>query len=142
MESLNIFFILQLLSNFWMVAIILFVQFVHYPLFYHVDNEHMPLFSQNHQSRILFVVIPPMIAEVISYISLLTLLPDSVLLLLSGICLFLIWGSTFFLQVPCHQILLERKEVTTIKKLNQTNYIRTILWPIKFILLLALYIRI
>ncbi len=142
MASINIFFISQLLSNFWMVAIIFFVQFVHYPLFHYVEDESMPVFSQTHQYRISFLVMPAMVIEAISYMLLLKVMYYSLLFFLSGICLIGIWGSTLFLQVPCHQFLRERKEFAIIKKLNQTNYIRTILWTFKLIILLFLYVQI
>lgn len=46
----------------------------------------------------------------------------------------LIWLSTFFIQVPIHQKLLVKKDFFLIEKLNRTNWIRTILWSIKIVL--------
>jgi hypothetical protein len=46
----------------------------------------------------------------------------------------LIWISTFFIQVPVHQGLTNRKEKKLIQSLINTNWIRTILWSVKLML--------
>jgi hypothetical protein len=47
-----------------------------------------------------------------------------------------IWLSTFALQVPAHEKLILKKDDQQIQKLVKTNWIRTILWSLKLVILL------
>jgi hypothetical protein len=47
---------------------------------------------------------------------------------------FLIWLSTFLLQVPIHKDLQSGKDFKRISRLVTTNWIRTIAWSIKAII--------
>lgn len=44
------------------------------------------------------------------------------------IAVLLIWGSTFFLSVPCHSKLNLGYQKEVIEKLVSTNWVRTLLW--------------
>jgi hypothetical protein len=46
-----------------------------------------------------------------------------------------IWISTFTLSVPCHKKLSLGKDSKTIDQLVKTNWIRTILWSLKSLIL-------
>lgn len=47
------------------------------------------------------------------------------------ITVLLIWLSTFLIQVPLHNALGVEKDTEAIRRLVQTNWIRTILWTVK-----------
>jgi hypothetical protein len=43
----------------------------------------------------------------------------------------MIWASTIFLQVPCHNRLLSGFDLDTYRRLVNTNWIRTLLWSLR-----------
>jgi len=47
-----------------------------------------------------------------------------------------IWLSTFSLQVPAHDKLILKKNDLVIDRLVKTNWIRTVLWSLKLLVLL------
>jgi hypothetical protein len=51
---------------------------------------------------------------------------------------FFIWISTYFVQVPIHNLLSHKKDRDLIAKLVQTNWIRTMLWSFKLFYLFTL----
>jgi hypothetical protein len=51
--------------------------------------------------------------------------------LFSGFLVFIVWLSTFGLQVPIHNQLQTGKEDLLIKRLVTTNWIRTAAWSLK-----------
>jgi len=55
--------------------------------------------------------------------------------LLQLILVGLIWGSTFLIQIPLHNRLVNQKEEGIINRLVQSNWIRTFLWTGKALLL-------
>ncbi|MBI60450.1 hypothetical protein CL657_04455 [bacterium] len=135
---IDLIFQLYVISSFWMVVTILFVQLVHYPLFQLVDMYALKAFSLDHQRRISWMVVPAMICEFLSLFYLMISL-KTVLFYLSFAVLVLIWLITFTVQVPIHQKLITRpsKELTLV--LVNSNWYRTFLWCLKGILLIVYY---
>ena len=131
MITLNI---IHFLSTFWMMAVIWFVQIVHYPLFKLVPYNERVMYAQKHQQWISWIVMPAMLIECLSLFFLKTYYLYDPTWILSVLCLVIIWASTFFLQVPCHQKLISDPKDPIIKKLVNTNWIRTVFWTIKSIL--------
>ncbi len=118
-----------------LLGLIWTIQLVHYPSFRFVDEHSFIKFEQFHRKSISIVVMPLMLAE----LSLVT-----VLLFSSGfegrflsyfVIVVLIWLSTFFLSVPCHERLSRGKDIATIDRLVLTNWPRTLLWSFKVVLL-------
>jgi hypothetical protein len=60
----------------------------------------------------------------------------SIIFALNLLIVGLIWCSTFFVQVPIHSILSEKKDKNLIEKLVNTNWIRTFLWSIRMLLII------
>lgn len=99
-------------------------------------------YLKSHQIRISIIVIPLMIIELIAAI-LLGVYPTSssvVICYMTLLLTIIIWISTFLLQVPLHQRLLNGYNKTAINKLVKTNWIRTIAWTVKSILLVYIFI--
>ena len=48
-----------------------------------------------------------------------------------------LWGSTFFIQVPLHNALSQAFDPKNHARLVQTNWIRTIIWSLRALLLLS-----
>ncbi len=128
-----------------MTGVIWFVQLVHYPLFVFGNKRDFTEFSKTHSQNAGYVVILPMIAELVT----------SILLLISNsstgnyyyytaafILLVIIWISTFLIQVPSHIRLSTGYNKAEINVLVKFNWIRTTCWTLRSILLLYLMVRI
>jgi len=132
--------ILELLVSFGLFVLIWIIQILHYPSFIYYAEETFHHAMISHQKNITFIVLPLMLMELILAFFNLYKFFNSIFLI-SLILVILIWLSTFFIQVPIHEKLLHGKDIILINKLIQTNWIRTILWSIKFILLGLYFLR-
>lgn len=136
---IEMIFILNIFCSFFMCGLIWLVQLVHYPFFSRAERSQFTEHIRFHGMRISFVVLPVMIAELISSILLTFYAPSFQTIHLIGlIVVILIWLSTFLLQVPQHAKLTGGFDEHAIRKLVHTNWIRTILWSVKSAL--SLYI--
>ncbi len=116
-----------------MVGVIWLVQLVHYPSFYFIDEENFKEFSYFHQRNITYIVGPVMLVE---FLSGLYLLPKSeILFQINMVLLVFIWLVTFFFSVKEHNNLIGGKDLESIRRLVKTNWMRTILWTIRLIIL-------
>jgi len=80
-----------------------------------------------------------MIIELISTILLVVYPPKNVSLtipIIGVILVFIIWASTAFLQIPQHNTLANAYELKAHNILVQTNWIRTLAWSMRGLLLL------
>ena len=138
--------ILNLFSTLFMTGIIWFVQVIHYPSFKFVYEDNFSNFSLFHSKNATYVVAFPMIVELVTSILLLKWYPLSVpyFYLLTGFILVLIiWFSTFLIQVPYHNVLSKQYDETLIQKLVKTNWVRTLAWSLRFIIMtIVVYIYI
>ena len=132
---------LQLLSTLAMFGLIWFVQVVHYPLFLQVGAQNFPVYEAAHANRTTYVVAPLMLVELAT--AGLLLLPGlrppgiSAWQALAGAGLVgIIWLSTAFLQVPLHNRLQLGYSADVIGKLVATNWIRTVAWSLRAVLVL------
>ena len=147
----NILFLCVLGSTWFMTGVIWFVQVVHYPLFAKVGESAFTTYESLHTMRTGWVVAPMMILELGSTCLLLVekpaaftlpqgqeLLspPSSLLIMLLIACTLGVWASTFFIQVPLHGQLLGEGNPQVIQRLVASNWIRTVLWTGKSLLLL------
>lgn len=127
-------------STWAMVGLIWFVQLVHYPLMGSVGSQDFVSYEARHVQRTSWVVVPLMLAELLSAFALvieagpLVPRPEAVL----GLGLLVgVWASTFFLQVPLHERLGTRFASADHERLVRTNAIRTALWSARGALVLA-----
>ena len=134
---MNFFINLEALSCFFMTGVIWIVQLVHYPCFFLIDKMKFKSFTKFHQQKISLIVAPVMLIELLASIVLLIYYPDrhyfinyALILLLVGI-----WTTTMFICVPCHNNLYNKFNEYDLNRLIQTNWIRTILWTIRTILI-------
>lgn len=119
-----------------MAGLIWFVQVVHYPLFAALAEESSVAYAEQHAQRTTWVVAPLMAVEVLSAGALLWLAPDDVIRWVGAALLGVVWGSTFFVQVPCHTRLAKGYCAATIRRLVWTNWIRTVAWSVRGVLAL------
>jgi hypothetical protein len=132
------FLFAHLVSTLLMVGIIWFVQVVHYPLMGCVGTDHFRRYSQLHQSLTTVVVTGPMLLEAVSAICLFIWFPafrsSWVFLVATGL-IGLIWASTVWWQVPLHQALASGYDDEQIRRLVQTNWLCTLAWSARGILI-------
>jgi hypothetical protein len=133
----------QLLFTLFMVGLIWFVQIVHYPLFAAVGKEEFKEFEQAHQRLTTWVVAPVMLLELATAVALVALIPP-VQQALSWMGLFLlavVWISTWLLQVPAHTALAAGFTLEAHRRLVITNWIRTIAWSGRGLIILTLSLQ-
>ena len=131
-------FLTHLFFTIFNTGLIWTIQLVHYPLFLKVGQDHFVNYEHDHTTKISYLVIPTMITELATGIFLafsngITSIYGLLFLLLS-----LVWVSTFLLQVPLHNALNYAYDTEKIRRLIKTNWIRTLAWTIRSILLLGI----
>ena len=134
-------FIIHAATTFMMTGIIWFVKVVHYPLFHKVGQDNFSEYETHHTRLTGWVVGPLMIAELLTAALLFFWGPPDVpfSLLLAGVVLLtVIWGSTALLQVPLHGKLILGFDVDVIQKLVNSNWIRTIAWSLRALLIIIM----
>ena len=127
--TLNQLLMIHLVATVFMTGLIWFVQLVHYPLMAHVGAAGFVDYEQRHMRRTTWIVLPIMLAELVTGIALLMQLDHQrALTVVGSVLLAVIWLSTFFLQVPCHKRLSKAFDAEVIRRLVFTNWIRTVAW--------------
>ena len=122
-----------------MTGVIWFVQVVHYPLFAQVAPESFTAYHAAHVRRTSWVVVGPMLLELLSAFVVLSKAEEGTPQILSAIgltLLMLIWGSTFLSQVPAHNRLARGYSSETGRTLVKSNWTRTVLWSLRLPLVL------
>ena len=122
-----------------MIGIIWFVQVVHYPLYTRINPDAFPNYEVAHVNLVTLVVGPMMFLEAITAILLMVSPPNNVPLWLLGVGLGLvvvIWGVTVFINVPQHNALSYSFDVDVHRQLVLWNWVRTIAWSLRGLILL------
>jgi hypothetical protein len=135
---------LEAVAALLMTGIIWFVQIVHYPLLLEVGGEQFCRYVERHQVLITWVVGPPMLLEVACAGGLLWTTPALLLepaYAISFGLLLVIWLSTGLLQVPLHGKLCQVCDEPSVRRLIATNWIRTVAWTGRAVLLGSLLLR-
>ena len=138
-STAEILFLVQLAATLFMTGVIWFVQVVHYPLFGRVGDTSFCEYEQAHTVRTGWVVGPPMLLELVPAVIAGRVRPEWFSAAAAGIGLGLlavIWLSTALLQVPLHGRLVERFAERDAARLTATNWIRTVCWTLRSLLLM------
>jgi len=133
---MDLLFFLNVISAFLLTGVIWTIQIVHYPSFHYIDKLSFTNFHNFHERRISIIVMPLMLIELTTSTALYINNMSSIVFALNFLIVGLIWCSTFFVQVPIHSILSEKKDKNLIEKLVNTNWIRTFLWSIRMLLII------
>ncbi len=118
-------------ATLFMTGVIWFVQVVHYPLFAEVGDEGFPAYAAAHSRRTAWVVVPPMLLELVTGLLLLARRPTGVgagAAWVGMVLLAAIWLSTALLQVPRHQLLGAGFDIVAWRALVASNWVRTLAW--------------
>lgn len=121
-------------ATWYMTGVIWMVQLVHYPLFARVGEATFTEYQRAHVDGMTPVVLPAMLVELVCAAALAfraDLLRQPVLARVGFALLLALWGSTFLVQVPLHDRLLEGFESQSHGWLVATNWLRTVLWTLR-----------
>ncbi|MEM6469796.1 MAG: hypothetical protein AAF802_09615 [Planctomycetota bacterium] len=131
-------FLINLVSTWYLVGLIWMVQIVHYNLFDRVGSEGFVRYETDHSALITPIVGPPMLIELGTAFLLVVACPAGVsrpAMIAGLVAVIAIWLSTAFIQVPCHARLSEGFSERDYELLVGTNWIRTVLWTVRGILM-------
>jgi len=134
----SVIFVLNLISTWYMVGLIWMVQIVHYNLFDRVGRDQFAQYEADHGRLITPIVGVPMLVEIVTACFLLISAPSGFprWAAWAGIAMVLgIWLSTALLQVPMHNRLITGFDQEAYRRLVSTNWIRTILWTARGVML-------
>ena len=132
------FIYISLFSNLIMVGVSLITHFVTYPSFRLIKLSLFSEFHKSYTNKMLFIVAPVMILELISSLFLVIFdVSDNNTEIGLLISLLLIWFLTFFIIVPIHNKLTVNYNKDLNQKLIKYNGLRTIFWIIKLILFIG-----
>ncbi|UOQ98219.1 hypothetical protein MUN81_01700 [Hymenobacter sp. 5317J-9] len=137
-----------LLLNFaaaaYLTGLIWTIQVVHYPSFGLVPKDAWVAFHTAHTRRMSYVVMAPMVLE-LALATWLTWAGRTVLPSGAGwwslALVLLIWAVTFLISVPFHNRLEGGFDYIAIDGLTRTNWLRTLAWTARALLLGWLLVR-
>ncbi len=136
---MSFIFLLNLVLAFIAVGLIWTIQLVHYPSMRFIPKERFVEYHNFHSIRISFLAIPLMVTELGTSLILFYQNYNNAIqtiFLINLVIVALIWLSTFLIQVPLHNALSKEKQSEKLSKLICTNWIRTILWTARSILMI------
>lgn len=131
-------------ATLFMTGVIWTIQVVHYPLFSYAARDTYPAFAAAHGRLITPVVGPAMLVELVTAVWLLVERPPAFpprWAMIGLALLVVIWASTALLQVPLHGRLAPGYEARTHGWLVGSNWVRTVAWTARSLLVLAVLSR-
>lgn len=129
--------LVHLVATLIMVGIIWMVQWVHYPLMAHTGPTHSAVYQQEHVRRMGPLVIPVMLAELLSAVALCMTQPSTYAWIAMAL-LAIIWAVTGLSSVPAHEALSRGFNEDSHRKLMRSNALRTVLWTARGVLAAAM----
>ena len=136
---MSFIFLSNLVLAFIAVGLIWTIQLVHYPSMRFIPKERFVEYHNFHSIRISFLAMPLMLTELGTSLMLFYQNYNNAIqtiFLINLVIVVLIWLSTFLIQVPLHNALSKEKQSEKLSKLICTNWIRTILWTARSILMI------
>lgn len=133
----------QIAAAWFMTGLIWLIQLVHYPLMAQVGPERFIEYHHAHSALITLIVGPVMLLEAAGAVYLWAVLGGQThgwVWWLTGALLAVVWASTAFLQVPCHGLLAQGFDAAVHAKLVDTNWIRTVGWTLRALLLMGFWL--
>jgi len=134
MFVLETLWLIQLAVCSVMTGMIWQVQLLTYPQFLNVRADNFAVYHQSHTRRMGWLVMPVMTVELALALMIAVQSPTVVSITALGL-LSIVWASTALIQVPLHHRLSNGFHEPTIRRLILSNWIRTITWSIRCILI-------
>lgn len=118
-----------------LVGLIWVIQVVVYPQFLRVGEKEFVRFHFGHCWRIGLLIAPLLLAECITVVGLLFQGHREPVFVASAALIPLNWLSTAFLQAPAHIRLMAGFDAPVIRRLIRSNWLRTLTWTARGVLL-------
>ena len=129
---MHLFELLRLLVDFGLFVLIWMVQLIVYPGFRHYPEARLLYWHSKYTTYITIIVAPLMIAQLCLH-ALQMIEDNNWYTLVSFIFVLLVWVLTFAQAVPIHKNLTEGIDLPeSIEKLIRTNWNRTLVWTFLF----------
>lgn len=131
---------IHVFATLFMTGVIWYVQLVHYPYLRFTAEDSAREAAEFHQRRTGYVVMPVMFLEFGTGIFLLSstwMMLFSRTLWLNLLLLLAIWGVTFLKFMPLHKAMLNKFDSSLIRSLVAVNWVRTILWTARAVILVS-----
>ena len=127
---------LHAIFTFLLTGLIWVIQLVHYPLFRFLDSTSFSKAMLFHQRQISFIVMPLMLAELITgiYLAISQWQAFTSFHIINLSLIAIIWAHTFFIMVPFHRSFETSFDEMQLKKMLRVHWLRTLAWTIKSIL--------
>ena len=132
-------FLIQIISNSILIGVLIITQIISYPSLSSIDKTFFEKYHKNYVNRISYVVIPLMLIELFSLVCLTFYISD-LFMIKSLLILLTIWLFTFISIIPLHNSLSNKRSDDIINRLINYNWFRTILWSIKLIIIIFVYV--
>ena len=136
--EIDILYFIQIVCNSYLVSLVFMTQFITYPTFLHIDKDKFSEYHRKYVNNISFIVAPVMLIELLT-LSLIAYFSGEFLIIKSLILLLVIWLTTFFIMIPSHNRISKSFNKKEIISLINYNWVRTILWSFKLLLIIFLY---
>ena len=126
--------ITRLLLDFGLCILIWMVQLIVYPSFAFYNNTQLLKWHKTYTKAIALIVIPLMLGQ-LGIVIYQVFLTQNTYTLVSIVLVVFLWGITLLKFAPMHQQISEgNTQIQLLKTLVQTNWIRTIIWTLLFVL--------
>ena len=126
--------ITRLLLDFGLCILIWMVQLIVYPSFAFYNNTQLLTWHKTYTKAIALIVIPLMLGQ-LGIVIYQVFLAQNIYTLVSIVFVVFLWGITLLKFAPMHQQISEgNTQIQLLKTLVQTNWIRTIIWTLLFVL--------
>jgi len=136
--EIDTLYFIQIVCNSYLVSLVFMTQFITYPTFLHIDKDKFSEYHRKYVNNISFIVAPVMLIELLTLL-LIAYFSKDFLIIKSLILLLVIWLTTFFIMIPSHNRISKSFNIKEIKSLINYNWIRTILWSFKLLVIIFLY---
>ena len=134
---LTLIHILNVAVSWGLFILIWLVQIMIYPGLARIPSNEFVNYHEWYVTRITMVVLPLMICEIIIAIAWFFLQDNLFYPIVAGSLVILVWCSTFTFQVPIHKSLQAGKDKSKIRRLVATNWIRTVAWSLKAVIVVV-----
>ncbi|MFZ3231514.1 MAG: hypothetical protein WA160_15005 [Pseudobdellovibrio sp.] len=119
-----------------MTGLIWLIQTLHYPAYTFIAADKFATFHAFHSKTITYIVGPIMTIELISGFYILYQSHMNIYAVLNLLSIIFIWLATALLSVPTHNKLSLGYSLKHIQFLVSTNWIRTLLWTLRSLLII------
>jgi len=134
---LTLIHIFNVAVSWGLFILIWLVQIIIYPGLARIPSNDFVNYHEWYVTRITMVVLPLMICEILIAIAWFFLQDNLFYPIVAGSLVILVWCSTFTFQVPIHKSLQAGKDKSKIRRLVATNWIRTVAWSLKAVIVVV-----